>query len=277
MTVPLKAQTIHGAVPSPVRELVQDVLQEAKILSATMITRRRSTHQKSAFLFQVLQDSGNTAAIRQRYGTAARRVINLYLANKMKSRAVVLALMNAEIKKQIVLLGENRKEFAFVGTSKVHKFVVMPDIDYAGYLKRFETVLDDHPDFTGWQGSAHAGRTYHVEIPKTLKTISGLWRGRCWITLAGGEEVKYRQVLKLKRNEKGYYGTRKSPSHDGERWITSALENLTIDRRSKRIAYTYWGEKGNRIHIAGTFNEDYNQIKFDKNSSNAKCKTRKRL
>ena len=279
MTVPLKAQTIHGAVPSPVRELVLDVLQEANISSARMISRRRSTHQEAAFMFRVLHGSNNTGAIQQRYGTAARRVIDLYLAHKTKPRAVVLALMNAEIQKQIVLLGEGRTEFGFVGSSKVHKFVVMPEpvIDYAGYLKRFETSLHDHPDFIGWQGSAQEGRTYHIEVPKTLKTISGLWRGRCRITLADGEEVRYRQVLKLKRNETGYYGTRKSPSHDGERWVTSPLENLTIDRRSKRIVYSYRGEKGNRIQIAGTFNEDYNQIAFDKNSSNAKCKTRKRL
>ena len=86
--------------------------------------------------------------------------------------------------------------------------------------------------------------------------------------------------MKLKRTATGYSGLRKSPSLqsvDGERWVSSALEELLIDRRTKIIAYSYKDERGERIKIVGRLNADYNRIKFEHNSSKTKCKIRKRL
>lgn len=230
-------------------------------------------------MYQLLKGADDLAAVRQRYGAAGQKVINAYLANKLKPRGVILVRMDAELNKQINLLGESRREFTYVGPSKVYKFDVIPEpsMDRIGHLEKFETALQDHPDFRGWQGSVQSGGTYHINVPKLLKTITGLWRGRCWKTLADGGKIRFRQVMKLKRNETGYFGTRKSPSQDGKRWISSTLEKLKIDRRSKTIAYTYRGEKGNSITVVGKFSEDYYQIKFKNNSINVKCRTRKRL
>ena len=279
LAIPSHAQTVTGPVSSPVRELVMDVLQQAGIHSARMISRRRSTQQEAAFLYGLMKDEDNFSSVKKRYGPAAQKVIDIYSVNKLKSRGLVVALMDTEIKKQISLLGENRKEFSYVGPSKVFKFVVMPElaVDRSHFMNRFEAALRDHPDFTRWYGSAETGGAYQIEIPKILRTISGLWRGRCRETLADGEQIRYRHVMKLKRTEKGYLGSRKSPSRDGERWISSPLENLSIDRRSKKIAYSYQGEGGKKIAIVGRFNANYNRIKFEHNSSKAKCKLRKRL
>ena len=180
-SLPGNAQTVQGFVPSPVRDLVLDVLQEAGISRARMMSRRRSTHQEAAFLYQLLKGADDLAAVRQRYGAAGQKVINAYLANKLKPRGVILARMDAELNKQINLLGESRREFTYVGPSKVYKFDIIPEpsMDRIGHLKKFETALQDHPDFRGWQGSVQSGGTYHINVPKLLKTITGLWRGRC--------------------------------------------------------------------------------------------------
>ncbi len=280
VTVPSQAQAVSGSVPSPVRELVLDILKQAGIGSAHIISRRRSTRQEAAFLYRLLQGAGNEhAAVRNRYGPAGKRVIDVYLAHQTKPHATVLALMEVVINKQIALLGDNRREFMYVGPSRFHKFVVA--IKLAHDLSQLEAALQDHPDIARLAGHGHGagepGVAYHLEIPKTLKTFSGLWRGRCRKTLAGGETIKYRHVMNLKRTVAGYSGTRKSPSLDGERWITSSLEDLAIDRRTKKIAYVYKGERGERIAIAGKFNDDYNRITYEKNSSKAKCNIRKRL
>jgi len=271
------AQTVHGSMPSPVRELVLDVLKQSGIASAQMISRRRSTSQEAAFLYRLLHEADDKAAIRQRYGAAGQQVIDVYHAHHMKPRVAVLALMDAEIKKQISLLGEKRREFAYVGPSKFHKFVVVPamSFDRSRITDRFEAALQDHPDIVQWVGNE--GGAYHIEVPKLMRTISGLWRGRCRETLADGETVRYRHVLKLKRSEQGYSGLRKSPPESSGPWVTSRLENLSIDRRTKKIAYSYKGEAGRQIDIVGRFNADYNRITFEHNSSKAKCRLRKRL
>jgi len=78
-------------------------------------------------------------------------------------------------------------------------------MDRIGHLEIFETALQDHLNFRGWQGSVQSGGTYHINVPKSLKTITGLWRGRCWKTLAVGEKVRFHQVMKHKRNGLFWY------------------------------------------------------------------------
>ena len=278
----ISAQTVTGSVPSPVRELMLDILKEAGVAKARMMSRRRSTQQEAVFLYQLLENAENKSAIKKRYGPSGQKVIDVFLTEKNKPRVAVLARMDRELQKQITLLGDNRAEFAYVGPSKVHKYVVVPvfELDRSGMTSRLEAVLQDYPDLARWTGPVRAGGAFHIEIPKTLKTISGLWRGRCRETLADGESVRYRHVMKLKRTATGYSGLRKSPSLqsvDGERWVSSALEELLIDRRTKIIAYSYKDERGERIKIVGRLNADYNRIKFEHNSSKTKCKIRKRL
>lgn len=274
-----QAQTVSGSLPSPVRELVMDVLSEAGVKSASMISRRRSTQQEAAFLYQLLQKTKDKDAVRRRFGPAGLRVINVYAANNAKPRPAVLALMSAEIKKQINLLGENRTEFAYVGPSRRHKFVVRPkiDIDPATFTKRLEEAFASHPDVAASAAPVRAGGAFHIEVAKTLRTISGLWRGRCREIMDDGEHVRYRHVMKLVRNKTGYSGSRKSPSLKSGNWINSRLQNLVISRRTKLISYSYKNEHGKKIDIVARFNDVYNRMKFEKNTSGAKCRLRKRF
>ncbi|MEL0105938.1 MAG: hypothetical protein VW802_03225 [Rhodospirillaceae bacterium] len=278
-TVPLHAQTVSGSVPSPVRELVMDLLQEAGIASARMISRRRSTRQEAEFLYRVLSATDDPASLKQRFGEAGQKVVDAYLAHKPKPRRVILAAMDAVIRNQISLLGDNRTEFAYVGPSKVHKFFVFPeiDVDPATLTWRLEEAMASHPDVVKSSAPVEAGGGFHIEVTKALRTISGLWRGRCRENDQDGESVRYRHVMKLARGKTGYTGARKSPSRDGETWVNSRLRNLKIDRRAKTISYSYQNERGKQIDIAGQFNRDYNRIKFTKNTSGAKCRLRKRF
>lgn len=274
-----QAQTVTGSLPSPVRELVMDVLSEAGVKSAALISRRRSARDEAAFLYKLLQETKDNDAVRQRFGPAGHRVIEVYAANNSNPQTAVLTLMSTEIEKQIRLLGENRTEFTYVGPSKRHKFVVQPEIeiDPATFTKRLEEAFASHPDVATSSAPVNAGGAFHIEVAKTLRTISGLWRGRCREIMDDGERVRYRHVMKLTRDSNGYSGIRKSPSLKNDLWIKSRLQHLVISRRTKLISYSYKDEHGKKIDIVGRFNDVYNRIKFEKNTSGAKCRLRKRF
>lgn len=242
-TPDVRAQaTLSGVTLDPVpEEVLQEILEAANLRSARVTSYQRTARKQAEIMYGICRARRGVAKARRTYSTAAERIIDVFVANRKKRRADVIALMTAETKRVLTDLGPGRTTLMHVDSHN-YTFDVAPSS--IRNRRRFAAAIKAHPDVVRvLEPGIGSERAYHIEVPRTLGPVRGPWVGSC-----AGDGATLAIDLTLDKAKRGYRGTL-AINADVSTW------SAQLDRRNKTVVLTA-GEHT----VGGTFTDDYKAL-----------------
>jgi len=250
------AQALTGKkLSKSAEEFMLDVLQSAKEPSARISSTTRTVSKQASVMYGLIKKKGVSSAYKL-YGSMGDAVIGVYEKNSEKEKSEVINLMESEILRQID--GKpNRRQLMHIQPVSNITFDVAPSSIKSS---RFEQQLRGNPEVARFFAPKEAESAYHIELPKSLETISGMWSGSC---SNGNENVAMR--LKLSRGDSGYTGSIRS---DNDSW---RLSSARVNRKKKSIKFHFKTDEVTTIRFSGRINKNNTKIEANSPSPPVDC------
>tara|TARA_R110002153_G_scaffold120128_1_gene265329 strand:- start:521 stop:1327 length:807 start_codon:yes stop_codon:yes gene_type:complete len=256
-----EAQSLSGEnLPEPAREFLMDALTASGLSSGRVSSFERTAKRQAELLLGVIKDVGVVAA-KVKYGDAADKVIDIYIAKKdLLTEPALIQAMTDEVNAQVSSMGPGRKQMMHIPPTNHYTFDVAPSsiLNKA----RFKQELQGHPEVVpGRFFPPDVGeKAFHIELPKTLNTISGTWNGSCTYQ---GDTNAFK--LKLRRVSSGYKGGLEGNGS------SVPFTKVSIDRRAKQIRFTM-NDEGDIVNFTGNLGNLNKSINVTFTPGNGKCR-----
>lgn len=228
-------QTLSGeSLPPPAEEFLLDLVRDAG-LSGVRVTSFERTARRQADLMYELLESVGVGAVRDQYDSIGDSVVDFYEANRPQMEREELVAGMADVVSAGVEAAPDRQQMMHVLPTTNYTFDVAPSS--VGNTEAFVDAILRHAgsDLANYILPGPAERAFHLEVPRTLRTVSGTYAGACGP--AGTVSVT------LDRDAGGYAGRYLT---DGE---ALPLEGVAVDRVTKEVRFP---SEGDALPLSGT-------------------------
>jgi hypothetical protein len=254
-TIPAPGQTITGvSLPEPAREVLLDLAKEAGLASIRVSSFERTARRQAELMYDLLESVG-VGPVREQYDSIGGSVVVYYEANRSRiSREDLLAGME-EVVSAGVRAAPNRQQMMHVLPTNNYTFDVAPSSVTPNETGFAEAILNHAGfDLASYILPGAAERAFHLEVSKTLPTLSGTYAGVC----ADPERGTVTPItITLTRGDEEYGGLY---SAFGEVFPLTLVE---IDRRTGRVVLQS-DVAGAPFSMTATLMPDYSAVNLDR-------------
>ena len=245
------AQTITGVpIPPPAHEFLLDLMRDAGISSVRVSSFERSPRRQAELMYDLLE-SVAIADVHEQYDSIGDLVVDFYELNRERMSEEELIQGMEQVVSEGVLAAPNRQQMMHVLPTNNYTFDVAP----SSVTPNEDAFVETIRKHAGFDLASHilpgpAERAYHLEVSKTLRTVSGPYAGVCGSPVRG---TMTPIAITLKRDVNGYSGRY---SVYGESFpITVA----TVDRTTKEVALEA-SVADDAFAMAGALRADYSAL-----------------
>ena len=247
-TIPVSAQTITGVpLPEPAREFLLDLMRDAGVSSARVSSFERTAGRQAELMHDLLE-SVDIADVREQYDSIGDAVVDYYELNRERMSADELIRGMAQVVSEGVRAAPNRQQMMHVLPTNNTTFDIAPS-SVAPNEAAFADAIEKHAgfDLASYILPGPAERAFHLEVSKTLRTVSGPYAGVCVETERGTVTPI---AITLTREVNGYSGL--YSAYDESFPLTGA----EVDRTTREVALET-GVAGDTFSMSGTLQADY--------------------
>jgi len=178
--IPASAQTITGVpIPAPAREFLLDLMRDAGVSSARVTSFER-TARRQAELMHDLLESIDIADVREQYDSIGDSIVDYYEINRDRMSEEELIQGMEQVVSEGVLAAPNRQQMMHVLPTNNITFDIAPS-SVAPNEAAFAEAIGNHAgfDLASYILPGPAERAFHLEVRKTLRTVSGRYASVC--------------------------------------------------------------------------------------------------
>jgi hypothetical protein len=233
------------AIPPPAEEFLMDLVREAG-LSGVRVTSFERTARRQAELMHELLESVGIPAVRDQYDSIGDAVVDFYQVNRDRLDREALIAGMAEVVSAGVEASPERQQMMHVLPTTNYTFDVAPSS--VGDADAFIAAILRHAgaDLANYILPGPAERAFHLEVPRTLRTVSGTYDGTC----GGAGPVS----ITLRRQPQGYTARYAASGR------AVVLDGVTVDRPTRALLIEAAADD---VPRAGALRDGYRSLDLD--------------